>query len=356
MVLVSLGDLVVLVVFFIGINILYVFVLNRCIFKIIDCDVSTKDNNPLVKIKNWCIRAWDKIKNSCTGVYDIIKFLFSCVWDRVKYLFSFLFSLINFDYTASKYSKECIKSKCDKVGEDRTTKKNKVKKYIKDKNEWNLRGSIAVFAFLIFVLTRYEQGVAPYDVKNNIKLPSLYIFLSVRFTSRALEIITAFYIDIIERNENSSGLDSNDRFKLAVNSLCEIIIRCAAIYLLLHILNYGEIENVISNTFSSIYISTINSINFVSMYSSEYIFGGEDKSIFAHIFGCKNEFMDAYNFIGRSVVVLQGVASFVLIILSFAQYLSGIKDGAKAQGQGQGKGKGWPRGKSNKKNNKRKNR
>lgn len=308
--LVGLGDLVVCSIL---LNFFYLMILNKSILKIIDRGGLSK-----CKIFNNGF-----VKEICSVVFCIINFLFGS---------------INLDYNASKCSKNYIRNKSNsnkKSSRNKQSDDNDYKRYIKYKNKWNLGFFIAVFTFVIFVIIRYKQGVLLYDGKNDLPLTFLYIFLFIRFMSRSLEIIIAFYKDILDGNENSSGLEPHERFGLAVNSLIELIIRGAAIYLLLHMLNYGIIESVISNTFSSIYISIINSINFASMYSSEYIFGGEDKSIFAYIFGCKNEFMDVYNFIGRSVVVLQGVASFVLIILSFAQYLSGVKDEAKAQGQEQ---------------------
>lgn len=276
---------------------------------------------------------------------------FEFLVNSVKGLLNFLFSFINFDYVASKFSKKFIEYK----GKDNSKSvKERRTDYIKHKNKYNLITSIAVLV-LIFILLLASGNISKFNFTNiDFKISFLYVFLFIRLLSRALEIIFAFYYDISKKegledeqdNENKSNLNSSDRFKLAVRSLFEIIIRCATIYLLLHIIEYGRAENfksLIGNTFSSLYMSIINSINFASIYSSEDIFNSVD-IYHANVYGSidVNNSTSAfkgtytlesaknvpyiYTFIRKTTVVIQAVSSFVLIILSFAKYLSSKED------------------------------
>lgn len=286
-------QLIGLFVISIILNVMYIASLNDRFLKRINSDDSNNkicDNIFLEKIYS--------------VLFEIIKFLFEII--------KFLFGIINFDYEDSGYSKFVIRYKCDEnKKQEKTNKKEEtiLKRYIKYKNNCNLISSFILFIILIISLIIYEAAFLSCDIKPNLILEPLYIFLFIRFISRALEIIIAFGKDVIE-NKNSSGLNQGERFKLAVKSLCEIIIRSATIYLLLTILIDGKIENVLFDAASNMYMSIINSINFASMYSSEY------KSV------SYNDPKYVYEVIGKSVIFLQGVTSFVLIILSFAQYLN----------------------------------
>lgn len=86
-------------------------------------------------------------------------------------------------------------------------------------------------------------------------------------------------------------------YKLAVNSLVEIIVRCATIYLLLYTLTGKGTGNVFSDVITSLYSS---------------------KGIFESTCGIN----PVYIFISQSVAILQAVTSFVLIVFSFAKYIS----------------------------------
>ncbi|MFV0425215.1 MAG: hypothetical protein ACK5K7_06645 [Bacilli bacterium] len=91
---------------------------------------------------------------------------------------------------------------------------------------------------------------------------------------------------------------------MAIKSLVEIILTCGIMYILLQYLDNDmktDFEKIYTNLFSSF----LNAINFGS-------FG----------INCKID-KPIYKFMHNFVVVLQGVTSFILVILCFARYMAG---------------------------------
>lgn len=234
-----------------------------------------------------------------------------------KIIVNIIINIFNLDYVASKCSKKLLKPKQEEREEQEEQDDTEHKMFILKKNKYNFIISCFSFIFTIILVGIFEARFQANCTNVNLILNPLCVFLFIRFVSRSLEIIIAFYKDISD-DKNDSNLESNERFLLAVKSLAEIIVRSATIYLLIYTVNDESSGKLLGNTISSVYLSVLNSINFGSAYSAEIITGEI----------CENR--TQYELILRSVVVLQSVTSFVLIILSFAKYLSGeVKDKSK---------------------------
>lgn len=293
-------------------NFLFVKVFNSCVLK----KMKVENTSTKVITKNaYCtalllslVILFGLYKNIENGTYIFVLILIFFVmdWSKKNYYDNLdeyknkncFINLLNIDYVSSKFSKKLIKDE---------NIINKYKNYINYKNKYNLRISFILFIFISVGLGIGKYIYSLYDTEVIYTFDFLCVFLFIRFISRAFEIIIAFYNDILD-NKKKSNLKSGDRFKLAVNSLIEIVLRSATIYLLIDTLNYECGQSLISDMISSIYLSIINSINFASAYSIE------------------TNAIGTYEFIRKTVTVLQGLTSFVLIILSFAQYLSSRDD------------------------------
>lgn len=291
-------------IFSILLNIVYVYILNCFVLKAIECS----DGSNLGRFINFFRSSLKK----------------STILSKLN--------IFNLDYIASRCSKEQLQEDVKKKYQaQKTNAENLVDRlaskrndYIKYKNICNLgmSGGILVSTILAFWIGNYKV------IFDDCLTDLILSFLFIRFISRALEIIFAFYNDIID-NKNDSKLKSDERLLLAIKSLFEIIIRSATIYLLIYTLKDVPSGNLLSNAISSVYLSILNSISFGSAYSSEIFDSCKSVCYCTGKCCCTDELSYIYEFIGKSVVVLQGVASFVLIILSFAKYLSGEEKNKK---------------------------
>jgi hypothetical protein len=109
-----------------------------------------------------------------------------------------------------------------------------------------------------------------------------------RYFSRSLEISRAFVEDILESNKKS-GLDQDERIKLALKSYAEIYIYAAALYSVLS----PCLASLETATLGALYVGTLTNISFVT-----------DQIEFKHI------------------VFVQVFATLSLVVLSIAGYLS----------------------------------
>ncbi|MDT0192384.1 hypothetical protein [Exiguobacterium sp. BG5(2022)] len=182
------------------------------------------------------------------------------------------------------------------------------------RNNNNLLISVYLLLFTIIILSLIKLEMAFFDFRYLSKSKDIIFGLIVvgsfiRLTYRSSEICRAFYFDLIDRKLPQSFLNGKNRIMLAMKSLVEIILLCAAIYL-----SYETFRGSLT------FFTTIKTIGYsltTSLFNVSYpglLIGTE---------GVKDVWKgNVYDVILLLTHIIQIITSFVLITMSIAGYLN----------------------------------
>lgn len=207
----------------------------------------------------------------------------------------FIISCFSIDYICSCSFKNNISE-----FESKKQNKNLRTDYLRYKNLWNFIFSVCIIGFgFISIFLNLEIRVMEYCL----------IFICIRLLSRCVEICVAFYNDIVDKEPKTSLLKPSERMKLAIVSGIELSFTTAFLYELLEVFTMNskyydlELKEKIVHYFNNLYGSMINTMTFGS--------GALKKPTYIK-----------YDFIYNSVILIQSITAFVLIVFSIAVYLS----------------------------------
>lgn len=185
------------------------------------------------------------------------------------------FNILSLDYYFADAYKTFIKHK-----QKYFSYANQIGHFIKKSNAFNLIISI-IFAFIIC----YSDIM----IITNSNLFNIFkMFVLVRCISRSIEIVVAFYKDVVYKQRKSSSLKSGERITLAVKSYIDVIIMYGCVYDLFKIFNCNNIFYALIRSFG---ISTFTEVEYNGVILASLI------------------------------ISLQVLTSMVLVIFSLARYI-----------------------------------
>jgi hypothetical protein len=161
-------------------------------------------------------------------------------------------------------------------------RRSSLKRYVQDNNTVNFWTSTALATSLFLV-----HVTAPNPLLYQVLLAAAVI----RLVSRSFEIAYAFGLDVLQKSENTTGLDKFERIKLALVSYVEIFVYSAAAYLAL-----PTTKSPLEAITLSLNVGTLTNVGFA--------------------------FPDRASLLCHNIVFIQVFTTLSLVVLSLASYLS----------------------------------
>ncbi len=196
--------------------------------------------------------------------------------------------ILNFEYYMSLKFKSCFIEQLPSLAQKY---KGAIVRYT---NTVNLIVSIVMCMLFFFVSPSIQQNF------DNNSMPFWVILSCVIFTraiGRSMEIMYAFFNDVMDRNNKTTDIDAFERIRLAISSLIEITFLFAPLYLTYdRIIENSEFKHNISALFHSFGITTYKGIDFKE--------AGRTVAI---------------------VMILHVLTSMVLMVFTFARYIGEMK-------------------------------
>ncbi|ARK22284.1 hypothetical protein [Sporosarcina ureae] len=220
----------------------------------------------------------------------------------------------------SSYAVELLKSdlKYAKLGKNpHVDLPQKLSGYIIRRNKKNLNLSLFLYMEFLLILCGYfifyTFDIFSWKTKNEVFslsnfLLSITAVLFARLLSRSIEIVVAFFKDILSKEKKSSDLDGKDRMLLAVKSLIEIMLLAAIVRSAYNLYSEPIVNGAANYDLSHIY-STVK-ILIVSLFES------------IATMGFNLSYEPRLNIFEQIIHLTQIIVSISLITLSIATYIS----------------------------------
>ncbi|MEO2077387.1 MAG: hypothetical protein ABGX20_18800 [Bacillus sp. (in: firmicutes)] len=299
-------------------------VAKACNYKTLKADLeelSEKVINTLVEIKN---KIWRDIQSQVKITVSKIK------WVKIKYLFiSLLLLIISPDYYFAQRTKKKLEKNINKCQDTTCFKdKNEIcilewdeirisRKFFVELSNWYNVIITILIAAIVIIIWNYEGFIV------NI----LFYFLGLRTGSRCIEIVYAYYRDVVRvsgktfsffsekfyiNDWKSSFIRKPARISLAIHTILEMIILFSLIYHFQYVRLSEDHQALINKLISNLLKGEILQYQHFFLYS-------------VSISAFNISFTSYPSLLWSFTHVIQIVLSLVLIILSLAAYI-GMKD------------------------------
>lgn len=192
---------------------------------------------------------------------------------------SCIFNILSLDYYFADAYKFFIKKECRYC-----LYKSKLAYFIERSNYFNL-----ILSVILLFIVHY---IAISKIRDSNLLNIFKYYALIRCISRSIEIIVAFYKDVVYKKKKKSSLKSGERISLAVKSYIDIIIMYASIYMLNIV--FGN-QKIIYNMVRSFGVSSFTQVDYLNQRELYML-----------------------------VISLQVVTSMVLVIFSIARYIGEV--------------------------------